>query len=144
MIGQDPMAHDGNVEGGLTISSWKRERKKCFYCPFVSDLTGNSPPPLRRWTYIKQFRNQTVSTFCRLMKSEVACQEETMRWNRGVTRINFFNSSNMSAIAAILVTLSDVYDGELTEQLPRCCRWCKKRYNSNARKLLSVSENTFI
>lgn len=30
MIGQVPMAHDGNVEGGYTISSWKRERKKCF------------------------------------------------------------------------------------------------------------------
>lgn len=53
MIGQDPMAHDGNVEGGLTISSWKRERKKCFNCPFVSDLTGNTPPPLRHWTYIE-------------------------------------------------------------------------------------------
>lgn len=90
----------------------------------MKQYAGNTPPPLRHSTRrtLKQFRNPTVSTFCRLMKSEVACQEETIRWNRGMTRINFFNSSNMSAIAAILVTLSDVYDGELTGQLPRCCR----------------------
>lgn len=39
MIGQDPMAHDGNVEGVTPFPAGKgRERSALIYCPFVSEI----------------------------------------------------------------------------------------------------------